>query len=46
MTGALTGRLVSLDDDLETINFMPRLSGIPINITRLEEIEAGAAAHT
>lgn len=30
--GAYTGRLVSLQDHLEPINYMPRYSGIPVNI--------------
>ncbi len=30
--GSHTGRLTSLDQYLEPINFMPRFSGIPINV--------------
>jgi anaerobic selenocysteine-containing dehydrogenase len=30
--GGFTGRLVSLDTHLETINYMPRQSGVPVNI--------------
>jgi hypothetical protein len=30
--GSNTGRLSSLDRYLEPINFMPRFSGIPINV--------------
>ncbi|MBI1181976.1 MAG: hypothetical protein GC201_15630 [Alphaproteobacteria bacterium] len=36
-TGAFTGRLVSIERDLEEINFMPRQSGIPVNIERMAE---------
>ena len=31
---SLTAGLISLDTDLEAINFMPRQSGIPVNIGR------------
>jgi hypothetical protein len=30
--GAFTGRLVSLDDHVESINFMPQQTGVPIDI--------------
>ena len=30
--GSYTGRLTSLTDYLESVNFMPRFSGIPINV--------------
>lgn len=33
---AFSGRLVSLDADLETINFMPRQSSVPVQIERHE----------
>jgi len=32
--GSFTGRLTSLTDYLQSINFMPRFSGIPVNIVR------------
>ncbi len=32
--GAFTGRLTSLEQYLEPINFMPRFSGIPVNVFR------------
>ncbi len=32
--GSFTGRLTSLQDCLEPINFMPRFSGIPVNVQR------------
>ena len=32
LQGAFTGRLVSLDSDIEAINYMPRQSGVPVNI--------------
>ncbi len=32
--GSFTGRLTSLADQLEPINFMPRFSGIPVNVSR------------
>jgi anaerobic selenocysteine-containing dehydrogenase len=32
--GSFTGRLTSLVDQLEPINFMPRFSGIPVNVSR------------
>lgn len=35
--GAFTGRLVSIEHNLEKINFMPRQSGIPVNIQPLAE---------
>lgn len=35
--GSYTGRLVSLTDNLEPINYMPRYSGIPVNISPLTE---------
>jgi anaerobic selenocysteine-containing dehydrogenase len=31
--GSFTGRLTSLQEYLEPINFMPRFSGIPVNVT-------------
>jgi hypothetical protein len=31
--GSHTGRLTSLQYHLEPINFMPRFSGIPVNVT-------------
>jgi anaerobic selenocysteine-containing dehydrogenase len=33
---AFSGRLVSLDQDLETINFMPRQSSVPVQAQRFE----------
>jgi len=33
--GSFTGRLTSLQDDLQPINFMPRFSGVPVNIARV-----------
>jgi anaerobic selenocysteine-containing dehydrogenase len=30
--GGHTGRLTSLDAHLESINFMPRFSGVPVNV--------------
>jgi anaerobic selenocysteine-containing dehydrogenase len=39
--GGHTGRLTSLDQYLEPINFMPRFSGIPVNL-RAAEAEAAA----
>jgi anaerobic selenocysteine-containing dehydrogenase len=38
----LTSALVSLDDDLEPINFMPLQSGISVNIARLSPALSGA----
>jgi anaerobic selenocysteine-containing dehydrogenase len=32
-TGAYTGRLISLQDHREAINFMPRQSAVPVNVT-------------
>jgi anaerobic selenocysteine-containing dehydrogenase len=34
-SGSFTGRLTSLQEYLEPINFMPRFSGIPVNVTRV-----------
>ena len=39
--GAYTGRLTSLQRHLEPINFMPRFSGVPVNVKRVRE-EAAA----
>jgi anaerobic selenocysteine-containing dehydrogenase len=33
LTGAYTGRLISLQDHRESINFMPRQSAVPVNVT-------------
>jgi hypothetical protein len=33
--GAFTGRLVSIRDHCETINFMPRQSGVPVKLISL-----------
>lgn len=47
LTGAFTGRLSSLNiDDLESINFMPIQSAIPINLTLHESSAAGQARET
>jgi anaerobic selenocysteine-containing dehydrogenase len=35
---AFSGRLVSLDEDLETINFMPRQSSVPVQAQRYDEL--------
>jgi hypothetical protein len=35
-TGSYTGRLTSLQHHLEPINFMPRFSGIPVNLVGLK----------
>jgi anaerobic selenocysteine-containing dehydrogenase len=32
--GSYTGRLTSLDKHVQSINFMPRFSGVPINVSR------------
>jgi hypothetical protein len=41
--GGNTGRLSSLDRYLEPINFMPRFSGIPINVRPATTEARGAA---
>lgn len=33
VAGSFTGRLCSLEQHLQTINFMPRFSGIPVNVS-------------
>ena len=35
--GVSTNLLISTDRDLQTINAMPRMSGIPVNIRRASE---------
>lgn len=34
MFGANTGRLLSVDDDIESINAMPRMTAVPVSLTR------------
>jgi hypothetical protein len=31
--GAFTGRLISITEDLEPINHMPRLTAVPVSVT-------------
>lgn len=35
---SLTNRLVSLDEELTAINFMPRQSGIPVNVRKTNQV--------
>jgi len=37
--GSFTGRLTSLQQHLQSINFMPRFSGIPVNIAAAGHIQ-------
>ncbi|HEY6131097.1 MAG TPA: molybdopterin dinucleotide binding domain-containing protein, partial [Halioglobus sp.] len=37
--GSFTGRLSSLQDNLQPINFMPRFSGIPVNVTAVDTLD-------
>lgn len=36
--GSFTGRLTSLQQHLQPINFMPRFSGVPVNISRVNGV--------
>lgn len=37
---SLTNRLVSLDEEIEAINFMPRQSGIPVNVRKTNWVDS------
>ena len=39
--GSFTGHLVSLTDDIETINYMPRQSGVPVDVRIFRSESAG-----
>src|SRR3546814_13820504 len=36
VNGSVTNQLISLDRDCQTINAMPRMSGIPVNFRTIE----------
>jgi anaerobic selenocysteine-containing dehydrogenase len=42
-TGAFTGRLVSLDERIETINYMPQQSAVPVDVRKWEAAEPNDA---
>ena len=41
--GANVGQLTSLTEHLQPINFMPRFSAIPVNVTRVERNQRSRA---